>query len=121
MAASEARAFIVWDVVKVPFPYANRPIFQRRPALLVGQHWEPGSPHLLWLLMITSAAHRRWSGDVEIADLQAAGLPAASIVRCAKIATVEPAEVETIGRLAGVLRDAVRAHVGQVLAALLRG
>ena len=25
----------VWDLVKVPFPYTNRPVQQRRPALVV--------------------------------------------------------------------------------------
>ena len=27
--------FEVWDVVKLPFPYTDRPIRQRRPALVV--------------------------------------------------------------------------------------
>ena len=27
--------FEVWDVVKVPFPYRDRPVRQRRPALVI--------------------------------------------------------------------------------------
>ena len=73
--------FRVWDIVKVPFPYTNRPVQQRRPALVVACHVAEGTPALLWVLMITSAAHRRWPHDVEITDLAAAGLPASSIVQ----------------------------------------
>jgi mRNA interferase MazF len=45
-----------WDVVAVPFPYVERPIQQRRPALVVAA--DLGGPHdLLWILMITAAAN----------------------------------------------------------------
>ena len=37
----------VWDLVKVPFPYTNRPVQQRRPALVVAVHSNArGLPHL---------------------------------------------------------------------------
>jgi mRNA interferase MazF len=49
--------------------------------------------------MITSAENRGWPGDVEIADLAGVGLSAASVVRTAKIATVEMNMAERIGRL----------------------
>jgi len=55
---------------------------------------------LLWVLMITSAENRGWIGDVEISDLAATGLPAASIVRTAKVATIDAADAEKLGRLA---------------------
>lgn len=54
---------------------------------------------LLWVLMITSAANRRWVGDITISDLEAAGLPAASVIRSAKIATIESGDAERIGHL----------------------
>ena len=48
--------FELWDVVAVPFPYVERPIRQRRPALVVAAGL--GAPHdLLWVLMITAAAN----------------------------------------------------------------
>ncbi len=89
----------VWDVVKVPFPYTNRPVQQRRPALVVAVLDALGAPDLLWVLMVTSAANRGWPGDVTVSDLAAAGLPAASVVRSAKIATIELRDVERIGAL----------------------
>ncbi len=90
----------VWDLVKVPFPYTNRPVQQRRPALVVATPDVPGAPDLLWVLMVTSAANRGWPGDLAISDHKAAGLPVASVVRVAKIATIEARDAEPIGRLA---------------------
>ena len=89
----------VWDLVKVPFPYTNRPVQQRRPALVVAVPDAPGAPELLWVLMVTSAANRGWPGDVAVSDLAVAGLPAPSVVRSAKIATIEAQDAERIGHL----------------------
>ena len=50
--------FSPWDVVKVPFPYTDRPVRGRRPALVVAAGNTPESQGLLWVLMITSAANR---------------------------------------------------------------
>jgi mRNA interferase MazF len=107
----------VWDIIKVPFPYTNRPVIQRRPALVVGQHEGSGSPDLLWVLMITSATHRRWHGDIVIADAAAAGLPAASIVRTAKIATIDAADADALGALPSPQRAEVAQQVRMTLAA----
>ena len=109
----------IWDVVKVAFPYTDRPIQQRRPALVVAHHTEPGSPALLWVLMITSASHRRWTGDVEISRVADAGLSVASIVRTAKVTTVEQSGVEPIGFLPAVERAAVSRHVSGLLRRVL--
>ena len=66
---------------------------------MIGVPAAPGAPDLLWVLMVTSAANRGWPGDVAVSNLEAAGLPAASVVRSAKIATVEAGDAEPIGRL----------------------
>lgn len=91
--------FEAWDVVKVPFPYTDRPVRQRRPALVVAAGQLESEHGLLWVVMITSAENRRWSGDVAVSDLEAAGLPAASVVRTAKIATIDAAMAERLGAL----------------------
>ena len=62
----------VWDVVKVPFPYTNRPVHQYRPALVVAMD-QGVNPLLLWVLMITSAENREWPGDIGITDLHDRG------------------------------------------------
>lgn len=111
-------AFEPWDIVKVPFPYTDRPVRQRRPALVVA---EPSSaaPSLLWLLMITSAQNRGWAGDVAVSDLRLAGLPAPSIVRSAKIATVEARDAERLGSLPPSDRVAVTTHLRRALRAIV--
>lgn len=103
--------FDVWDVVKVPFPYTDRPVRQRRPALVVATADLQRDHGLIWVLMITSAENRAWPGDVGIIDLATTGLPAPSVVRTAKIATIEASEAERIGTLAQSEKIQVRARL----------
>lgn len=111
----------VWDLVKVPFPYTNRPVQQRRPALVVAVPDAPGAPELLWVLMVTSAANRGWPGDVAVSDLHVAGLPVASVVRSAKIATIEARDAERIGQLPPNDRTEVVEALRVSLAGVLSG
>jgi mRNA interferase MazF len=107
-------AFERGDVVRVPFPYSGAETAARRPALVVataGPAAEGGAPLLIWALMITSAENRPWPDDVGVTDLAAAGLPAPSVVRCAKIATLDARRAERIGRLDAPALEAVRANL----------
>jgi mRNA interferase MazF len=98
--------FEVWDVVKLPFSHSDRPVRQRRPALVVAA--EIDATHgLIRLVMITSAENRGWPDDVRISDLRAAGLPAPLIVRTAKIATVDARDAQRLGTLLVADREAV--------------
>lgn len=108
--------FDAWDVVKVPFPYTDRPVRQRRPALVVAANGIQRDHGLLWVLMITSAENRGWPGDVDVSDLIAAGLPAESVVRTAKIATIEAKDAERLGSLPPADRVAVSNHLLATLA-----
>lgn len=110
--------FEAWDVVKVPFPYTDRPVRQRRPALVIAAGELEAAHGLLWLAMITSAANRGWSGDVPISDIGAAGLPIPSIVRPAKIATIEARDAERLGSLPPADRQAVRRYLQERLSGL---
>ena len=73
----------------------------------------------IWLAMITSAANRGWHGDVAVSDLPLAGLPIASIIRPAKIATIEAKDAERLGSLAEKDRSAVTSYFSHLLAAVL--
>jgi mRNA interferase MazF len=108
-------SFKPWDVVKVPFPYTDRPVLQRRPALVVAGEAIEAAHGLLWVLMITSAENRRWTDDVVVSDLRRAGLPAPSVVRCVKIATIEAAHAERIGDLAQPDRSRIVGHLRRIL------
>jgi mRNA interferase MazF len=111
--------FDVWDIVKVPFPYTDRPIRQNRPALVIAAGKLEATHGLLWLAMITSAANRGWLGDVIISDLQVAGLPIPSIVRAAKLATIEARDAQRLGTLSPADRVAVSRSLRDWLATVL--
>jgi mRNA interferase MazF len=104
-------AFKQWDIIKVPFPYTDRPVRQRRPAVIIAAGEALSEHGLLWVMMITSAVNRGWAGDIEIADHQAAGLPVPSVVRTAKIATIDAKDAEAIGGLPAKLRKAISKSV----------
>jgi mRNA interferase MazF len=88
------------DVIRVPFPYTDRSTRQRRPALVVSGGGIGENGHLLWVAMITSAENRAWPDDVPFGDSYAdAGLPAPSLVRPCKLATIESGHAEKIGRV----------------------
>ncbi len=110
--------FEPWDIVKIPFPYIDRPVRQRRPALVIAAGELQTAHGLLWLAMITSALHRGWPGDVVISDLGAAGLPASSIVRPAKIAAIDARDAERLGTLPPGDRSPVFAYLKQRLSDL---
>lgn len=93
-----------WDIVVVPFPYTDRTTTKRRPALVVSNDDLRENHGLVWVLMITSAKNERWVGDIEIADYAACGLPAPSIIRPCKIATIDAGLV--LGKL-GVVGESI--------------
>ena len=115
MAISDRASFNAFDVVIVPFPYADRLAEKRRPVLVIsGRKLAPYG--LVWVAMITSAENERWPCDVTISDLERAGLPAPSVVRAAKIACIEPVRIE---RRAGRLDKAAARAVAQRLRGFL--
>jgi mRNA interferase MazF len=63
---------------------------------------------LLWVAMITNADNPSWPDDVAIDDLAGAGLRKPSVVRPAKLATVEAAAVDVIGRASAGVAERVR-------------
>ena len=96
------------DIIRVPFPYTDRSARQRRPALAVsrGELGEEG--RLLWVAMITSAENRAWPDDVPFGDTYVkAGLPAPSLIRPCKLATIESRHAEKVGRVNADLMEKV--------------
>lgn len=104
-----------FDIVSVPFPYTDRPVRERRPALIVSLPAHEERTGMIWVVMITSAAHRPWHGDVRLADHARAGLSIPSMIRTAKIATAEARDAKRIGRPSASEIRAVRAALSQIV------
>ncbi len=99
MTTEKNARYDAFDIVVVPFPYADRLAEKRRPALVISNR-KLAVHGLVWVAMITSAENEAWPGDVAITDIKRSGLPAPSVVRPAKIACIEPARIERrTGRL----------------------
>jgi mRNA interferase MazF len=103
------------DVVRVPFPYTDRDTRQHRPALVVSAGATGEAGELLWVVMITSAENRSWRGDIPIPGHEKTGLPAASVVRPFKIATIEARHAQRIGKLAKPALKAVMRQIHAII------
>jgi len=103
------------DVIKVPFPYTDHATRQSRPALVVSTGGIETNHKLLWVLMITSAENRGWPGDLTVDNLAQAGLPAPSVIRTAKIATIEVSDATKLGKIPAALLKQVINKLGREL------
>ena len=89
-----------WHVVVVPFPYSDKLAEKRRLALVISSDKFNNETGLLWVVMITSTENIGLRGDVEIPNSGKSGLTTPSIIRTAKLATIERDRVvRAIGRL----------------------
>jgi mRNA interferase MazF len=107
--------FKAGDVVRVPFPYTDPNTRQNRRALVISADGFGDNQELLWVLMITNAANPPWTGDVPI--LAHAGLPAPSVIRPVKIATIEASHADKLGNVT----KATFKQVMQAVDAILNG
>lgn len=89
-----------WQIVVLPFPYADRLAEKRRPAVIVSKPAMSDGYGIVWVAMITSATNAGWGCDIPIEANNTTGLPAASVIRPYKLATVDAARViRVVGRI----------------------
>ena len=68
-------------VVVVPFPFHEIAVTKRRPALVIsGKEFNAANGWTI-IAMITTARKTHWASDVDIVDIEIAGLKTACIVR----------------------------------------
>lgn len=101
-----------WDIVVLPFPYADRLAEKRRPAVVVSKPALTKKHDIIWVAMITSASNAGWKCDIAVAESQATGLTAPSVIRPWKLATVD---VSRIVRIAGRISTGEQASLSQML------
>jgi len=107
--------FEPFEVVAVPFPFTDKPVVKRRPALVLSVRAYNDRHRHLVLAMITSARHGPWPSDVSLDDWREARLNAPCRVRF-KLFTLD---VTLILRRVGALADADRRAVQAMLAKCL--
>lgn len=70
-----------FDIVLVPFPFTDKNVSKKRPALVVSnKNYQIKTNHLI-LAMITSAKNSRWDNDFEIKEIETTGLKTDCIIR----------------------------------------
>jgi mRNA interferase MazF len=110
------------DVALVRFPFAEIATTKKRPALVLSRVTRSPRNRLATLAMITSQVEAlKLDGDVILKDWENAGLLHPSLLRMAKIATVDEELIDrTIGSLSPADRDAARGAFRRVFSAWLR-
>jgi mRNA interferase MazF len=113
MPISERPAFPrQWDVVVLPFPYADRLAEKRRPAVVVSKPAMAKRHGILWVAMITSAANAGWDCDIAVTNNRETGLTAPSVIRPWKLATVD---ISRVVRVAGRISRAEAVKLSRTL------
>ena len=108
--------FPPFTLVRVPFPFTERPAIKRRPALVLSKPaFQEQSGHLL-LAMVTSARNSQWPTDWQIKDLQAAGLPQPCVVRFKLFTLDQSLLIGSLGALSEADRRGVQSRWIDVVA-----
>ena len=102
-----------FEVVVVPFPFTDSSKTKRRPALVISDR-DKFSVDQSILTMITTREHHPWSLDLEIKDLDAAGLKAPSIVRFKLFTLEDSLIIRKIGSLSKSDVVVVRSQIKKV-------
>jgi mRNA interferase MazF len=87
------------DVVVVPFPFTDRDVRLRRPAVVLSDRAFADKTGQHLLAMITRAERSTWPGDLAVSDQQAAGLGRPSVVRLKLFTLVTPLILDRLGKL----------------------
>jgi mRNA interferase MazF len=107
--------FEAFSVLRVPFPFTDRAVQRRRPAVMIsGPNVQRGSSHVL-LAMITTAMRSSWPLDWPIQDLASSGLRVPCCVRFKLFSLDERLILGQLGRLAAGDRSGVRANLQRLL------
>jgi len=108
--------FDTFDVVVVPFPFTDKKTTKRRPALILSDakvfNCQVGQAVMA---MITSAKNSGWPLDIEIQDLDSAGLPSPSAIRMKLFTLDEKLIIRKAGKLASSDQDKIIAALRQLL------
>jgi mRNA interferase MazF len=104
-----------YQTVVVPYPFHERPVTKRRPALVLsGQLFNQANGQTL-VAMITTAKETSWPSDIEIKDLEAAGLRHPCVLRFRFQTLPNGIFVRPLGSLSGLDRLACERQLANML------
>lgn len=89
-----------FETVVVPFPFAELPVLKRRPVVVVSSRAFNQANGASLVAMITAAKETRWSSDIALSDLTAAGLLIPCILRMRLVTLPNDLILRGLGRLA---------------------
>ena len=107
--------FEPFDIVVVPFPFTDRPVARRRPALVLSSSAFMATHEQSILTMITSSRGQQWPSDIPIQDWEEARLNVPSRVRLKLFTLDNELVVRRLGRLSERDSDAVATALVQSL------
>lgn len=110
------------DIALVRFPFTELAAAKKRPALVLAQTLRSPRNRLATVAMITSQVDAlKLDGDVLLGDWKAAGLLHPSLLRLAKVATIDVELIDkVIGKLSSSDLEAARAAFHRLFATWLR-
>lgn len=90
-----------FDIVLMPFPFTDKNISKKRPALVLNnRNYQTKTNHLI-LAMITSAKNSRWDNDFEIKEIETTGLKTSCVVRYKIFSLDERIILKKVGSISG--------------------
>jgi mRNA interferase MazF len=102
------------DLVLVPFPFTDRAISKRRPALVLSsEDYTKDCGHLI-CAMVTTAKRSSWQSDIELIDWKQSGLPVASKVRFKLFTLDRRIVLRKLGRLTAADTQKVKISLKKV-------
>ena len=110
-----------FDLVLLPFPFTDLRSTKQRPCLVLASFQPAGLPKHYIVAMVTSQlTGLSLPGDALLREWRAAGLPKPSLVRLAKVVTIEESLIRRkLGTVRGSDRPGLRRRFREVFSEVL--